>query len=308
MKTNWTAADMPSQAGRSFVITGTGGLGYECGLALARAGGDVILAGRNATKGQQAVNSIRAAVAGSTISFELLDLASLASITAFGQRMRRTRSNLDVLINNAGVMVPPRRQMTEDGFELQIGTNYLGHFALTAHLMPLLARGDEARVVNLSSIAARQGTIDFSNLNAERSYTPMPIYTQSKLACLMFAYELQRRSNAANWGITSIAAHPGVSRTDLLHNAPGRFSFNRFARSFLWFLFQPAAQGALPTLYAATAPDAQPGGYYGPHRLSETRGYPAVAKPIPQAADEQVARRLWDVSEDMTNVRFGEVL
>ena len=308
MKTNWTAADMPSQAGRSFVITGTGGLGYECGLALARAGGDVILAGRNATKGQQALNSIRAAVAGATISFELLDLASLASITAFGQRMRRTRSNLDVLINNAGVMVPPRRQMTEDGFELQIGTNYLGHFALTAHLMPLLARGDKARVVNLSSIAARQGTIDFSNLNAERSYTPMPIYTQSKLACLMFAYELQRRSNAENWGITSIAAHPGVSRTDLLHNASGRFSFNRFARSFLWFLFQPAAQGALPTLYAAAAPDAQPGGYYGPHRLSETRGYPAVAKPIPQAADEQVARRLWDVSEDMTNVRFGEAL
>lgn len=141
MKTNWTAADMPSQAGRSFVITGTGGLGYECGLALARAGGDVILAGRNATKGQQALNSIRAAVAGATISFELLDLASLASITAFGQRMRRTRSDLDVLINNAGVMVPPRRQMTEDGFELQIGTNYLGHFALTAHLLPLLARG-----------------------------------------------------------------------------------------------------------------------------------------------------------------------
>lgn len=308
MKTNWTAADMPSQAGRSFVITGTGGLGYECGLALARAGGDVILAGRNATKGQQAVNSIRAAVAGATISFELLDLASLASITAFGQRMRRTKSNLDVLINNAGVMVPPRRQMTEDGFELQIGTNYLGHFALTAHLLPLLVRGDKPRVVNLSSIAARQGKIDFSNLNAECSYTPMPIYTQSKLACLMFAYELQRRSNAANWGITSIAAHPGVSRTDLLHNAPGRFSFNRFARSFLWFLFQPAAQGALPTLYAATAPDAQPGGYYGPHRLSETRGYPAVAKPIPQAADEQVARRLWDVSEDMTNVRFGEAL
>jgi NAD(P)-dependent dehydrogenase (short-subunit alcohol dehydrogenase family) len=308
MKTNWTAADMPLQARRSFVITGTGGLGYECGLALARAGGDVILAGRNATKGQQAVNSIRAAVAGATISFELLDLASLASITAFGQRMRRTRSDLDVLINNAGVMVPPRRQMTEDGFELQIGTNYLGHFALTAHLLPLLARGDKARVVSLSSIAARQGAIDFSNLNAERSYTPMPIYTQSKLACLMFAYELQRRSNVANWGITSIAAHPGVSRTDLLHNAPGRFSFNRFARSFLWFLFQPAAQGALPTLYAATAPDAQPGGHYGPHRLSETRGYPAVAKPIPQAADEQVARRLWDVSEDMTNVRFGEAL
>jgi NAD(P)-dependent dehydrogenase (short-subunit alcohol dehydrogenase family) len=160
----------------------------------------------------------------------------------------------------------------------------------------------------LSSIAARQGAIDFSNLNAERSYRPMPIYTQSKLACLMFAYELQRRSNAANWGITSIAAHPGISRTDLLHNAPGRFSFNRFARSFLWFLFQPVAQGALPTLYAATAPDAQPGGYYGPHRLSETRGYPAVAKPIPQAADEQVARRLWDVSEDMTNVKFGEAL
>lgn len=308
MKTNWTATDIPSQAGRSFVVTGTGGLGYECGLALARAGGEVILAGRNASKGEEAVNKIRASVAGATISFEMLDLASLTSITAFGERLRRTRSRLDVLINNAGIMVPPTRQMTEDGFELQIGTNYLGHFALTAQLLPLLTRGDRSRVVSLSSVAARQGAIDFANLNAERSYTPMPIYSQSKLACLMFAYELQRRSDAANWGIASIAAHPGVSRTDLLHNAPGRRSLNGIARTFLWFLFQPAAQGALPTLYAATAPDAQPGGYYGPHRLGETRGYPVVAKPIPQAADENVARKLWNVSEDMTNVRFGEAL
>ncbi len=163
-------------------------------------------------------------------------------------------------------------------------------------------------MVTLSSVAARSGQIDFSDLQAKASYLPMPVYSQSKLACLIFAFELQRRSVAGGWGITSIAAHPGVSRTDLLHNAPGRGSVTGIVRSALWFLFQPAWQGALPTLFAATAPEAVGGGYYGPHALGETRGYPVAAKVPPQAAERHVAERLWRVSEELTAVRFEDEL
>ena len=238
--------------------------------------------------------------------FERLDLASLTSIEGFAAKLRDERGSLDLLINNAGVMVPPRRQETLDGFELQFGTNYLGHFALTARLLPLLQKADNARVVTLSSIAARDGAIDFYDLNAANSYKPLPVYSQSKLACLMFALELQRRSDAAGWGIASIAAHPGIARTDLLHNAPGRGSVYGIARSLLWFLFQPASQGALPTLFAATSPQAKGGAYYGPDRLSEARGFPAPAKIPPQALDAPAAARLWDISEALTGVHFGQ--
>lgn len=300
----WTVAQIPSQKGRVAVVTGTGGLGYEDALALARAGAEVIIAGRNPQKGAEAVAGIRAEVPSAVIAFEVLDLADLASVAAFADRVSQRHDKVHLLINNAGVMVPPTRQVTRDGFELQLGTNYLGHFALTARLLPLLRRG-KARVVTLSSVAARQGKIDFGNFSSEASYVPMVAYSQSKLACLMFAYELQRRSDAGNWGITSIAAHPGVARTDLLHNAPGRGSMIGNMRSLLWFLFQPAAQGALPTLYAATAPEAQPGAYYGPHALGETRGYPKLAKAPPQALDRPVAAGLWTRSEEMTGVRFA---
>ncbi|MCW5713463.1 MAG: SDR family oxidoreductase [Bauldia sp.] len=300
----WTASDIPPQNGRSAVITGTGGLGYEDALALARAGGEIILAGRNPGKGADAVARIQAAVPKANVRFERLDLASLASVAEFSARIRSQRTSLDLLINNAGVMVPPRRQVTEDGFELQFGTNYLGHFALTAHLLPLLRNGREARVVSLSSVAARSGRIDFGDLQAERAYKPMPVYAQSKLACLMFAFELHRRSTAGRWGVTSIAAHPGVSRTDLLHNGPGRRSASGRIRSMLWFMFQPAAQGALPTLYAATSPVAKPGAYCGPHAMSETRGYPVPSRVPPQAADAAVAARLWEVSEQLAGVTF----
>lgn len=300
----WTAADIPSQKGRVVVVTGTGGLGYEDALALARAGADVIVAGRSPVKGEEAVIAIRGEVASATVSFEQLDLASLASVSDFGARLARTRDGLDLLVNNAGVMVPPLRQATADGFELQFGTNYLGHFALTAHLMPLLRKGKNARVVMLSSVAARSGSIDFDDLQSLRNYHAMQAYSQSKLACLMFAFELQRRSEACGWGIASIAAHPGISRTELLHNAPGRRSFTGMTRSLLWFLFQPAWQGALPTLFAATSPAAKPGAYYGPDRLSETRGYPAPSKVPPQARDEAVAARLWSVSEELAGLSF----
>ena len=301
---NWTLADMPSQKGKLAIITGTGGLGYEDGLALARAGAEVVLAGRNSGKGGEAIAKIRREVPAAQIRFEPLDLASLKSVQAFTDRIKTAHDRLDILINNAGVMVPPQRQVTEDGFELQLGTNYLGHFALTVGLMPLLKSTVGSRVISLSSVAARSGQINFDDPQFVQNYVPMAAYGQSKIACLIFARELQRRSAEAGWGVTSIAAHPGVSRTDLLHNAPGRMSLQGLARTYLWFLFQPAAQGALPTLYAATSPKAEGGGYYGPDRMGEIRGYPAPSKVPPQALDADAAKRLWALSEDLTGSRF----
>jgi NAD(P)-dependent dehydrogenase (short-subunit alcohol dehydrogenase family) len=306
----WTLEDMPSQKGRTTVVTGTGGLGFEDALALARAGGDVIIAGRNPAKGAEAVRRIKEQAPNATVVFEAVDLGNLASIADFGRRLKAGRDHIDVLINNAGVMTPPTRETTTDGFELQFGTNYLGHFALTGNLLPLLIRSKAPRVVTLSSVAARSAnvTINFNDLQAEHGYKPMPVYGQSKLACLMFAFELQRRSVAAGWGVTSIAAHPGISRTDLLHNAPGRRSLQGLGRSFMWFLFQPAAQGALPTLFAATVPKALGGGYYGPHRLGETRGYPTEAQIPRQAMEKHVAHRLWEISEKLSGISFNAQL
>jgi NAD(P)-dependent dehydrogenase (short-subunit alcohol dehydrogenase family) len=302
--THWTVSDIPSQRGRTAVVTGTGGLGFQDALALARAGANVIIAGRNPSKGAAAVDQIRQSVPGANVTFGALDLASLESIESFGERLRSSRDSLDLLINNAAVMTPPKRQETCDGFELQFGTNYLGHFALTAQLLPLLRKGNKPRVVSLSSVAARSGTINFDDLQAQRSYRPMPVYSQSKLACLMFALELQRRSDAAGWGIQSIAAHPGISRTDLLPNGAGAWSVPGMARRYMWFLFQPAAQGALPTIFAATSSQAQGGVYYGPDRLGETRGYPGIAKIPAQALDTSVATRLWIESQGLTEAVF----
>lgn len=302
--TSWTASDIPSQQGRSAVVTGTGGLGFEDALALAAAGSEVILAGRDVRKGSHAVRRIREQTGSTCVRFEQLDLACLSSIANFAERIGKRQNSLELLINNAGVMTPPERLETSDGFELQLGTNLLGHVALTAWLLPLLRSGKNSRVITVSSIAAPRGAIDFADLNAERGYEPFPVYAQSKLACLMFALELQRRSEAAGWGIASMAAHPGVSRTELIHNGAGSRSIPGLIRSYLPFLFQPVARGALPTLYAATSPDARPGDYYGPNGIAELRGSPANAKIPPQALDQDVAARLWDVSLEMTGVRF----
>lgn len=301
--TKWTASEIPPQNGRLAVVTGTGGLGYEDALALAKAGATVVIAGRNGQKGSDAVAHIRVEVPGAKISFGQVDLADLKSVAAFAESLATQHGALDMLINNAGVMVPPTRQETKDGFELQFGTNYLGHFALTAHLLPMLRKAPKARVISLSSVAARAGKINFDDLQS-KDYVPMTAYSQSKIACLMFAFELQRRSDVGGWGVTSIAAHPGVSRTDLLHNGPGRFSVMGLTRSIMSFLFQPAWQGALPTLYAATSPDAEAGGYYGPDKLSETRGYPTASKVPSAALDSAVAARLWAVSQELARVSF----
>lgn len=305
-KQAWTQRRIPGQRGKTIIVTGTGGLGYEVALALSLAGGDVIIAGRDEQKGVQAVSRIKASFSHAKIEFERVDLASLASVAEFAARLAMRREKVDVLINNAGVMTPPARLTTMDGFELQFGTNYLGHFALTARLMPLLQRSALPRVVSVSSVAARAGKIDLDNLQAEHGYKPMQSYSQSKLACLMFAQELQRRSDALDWGITSVASHPGIARTDLLHNSPGRSSLQGLVRTYAWFLFQPAARGALPVLYAATDPSARAGAYYGPDGWSEMRGYPTIARMPEHASDIGVASKLWDVSQVLSNVRFDD--
>lgn len=300
----WTTGNMPALEGRNALVTGTGGLGFEIALALAAAGAEVILAGRSPDKGAAAVAAIVAKIPTARVRFGRTDLADLGSVAGFAADLVRTEARLDLLVANAGVMTPPDRRVTRDGFELQFGTNHLGHFALTAGLMPLLKRGRAARVVSVGSIAARRGRIDLDDLQSVRGYHPMTAYGQSKLACLMFALELSRRSRAAGWGVAGLAAHPGVSRTDLLLNGPGRRSVNGVLRRALWFLFQPAAQGALPILYAATDPAARDGGYYGPDRLAGTRGHPVEEAPPRPALEADVAARLWEASEALTGARF----
>jgi NAD(P)-dependent dehydrogenase (short-subunit alcohol dehydrogenase family) len=296
-------AEIPSQLGRSAVVTGaTGGLGYETALALAKAGAEVVLTGRDDRKGTSAIEKIGREAPDAKVSYEDLDLASLASVADFAQRMG-ARQSLDLLINNAGVMALPRRQTTADGFELQFGTNYRGHFALTARLMPLLRRASGPRVVNVSSLAHRTGFIDFDDLQGARVYSPWKAYGQSKLATLMFALELQRRSDAAGWNLTSNAAHPGFARTALFASGPG--GLLSLATDFAApFFGHSAADGARPILFAATSPQARPGAYYGPGGIGELRGAPAPALIMPQARDAVKAARLWDVSEKLTNTSF----
>jgi NAD(P)-dependent dehydrogenase (short-subunit alcohol dehydrogenase family) len=302
---SYSERDIPNLAGKTAVVTGaTGGLGYETARMLAEHGARVILAGRNADKGAAALSGIRAKAPKSDIAFEKVDLGSLASVAAFADRLLAAGYPIDILVNNAGVMTPPTRQTTSDGFELQFGTNYLSHFALTARLLPLLKAATAPRVVSLSSIAARQGQIDFGNLQSE-DYRPMVAYSQSKLACLMFAFELQRRSDANGWGITSTAAHPGIARTDLIVNGMGDASPAAFVRRYMSFVFAPVPQAALPSLFAATAHAAVPGGYYGPKGFQEIRGKVGVANTPNAALDTAVARRLWDISGELAGVTFS---
>ena len=303
----WTTKDIPSQNGRTVMVTGTGGIGFEDSLALARAGAQVIIAGRNHDRGNEAVSRISKLVPGATVSFEKVDLVSIRSVREFGARMRARIGGLDVLINNAAVMAPPERKITEDGFELQFHTNYLAPFLLTAELLPLLRARGNARVVSLSSIAAREGAIQFDDLQFEKNYHPMGAYSQSKLADLLFAFELQKKSLAEGWGLQSFAAHPGISRTDLIINGSGALSLSGLLRVVLGpILFQSAAQGALPTLFAATSQEAVPGTYYGPDKLAETRGFPKASVVPVRALDGETASKLWGVTEHLLKMKFGQ--
>jgi NAD(P)-dependent dehydrogenase (short-subunit alcohol dehydrogenase family) len=305
----WTTVDMSAQIGRLAVVTGaTGGLGYETALVLAVAGAEVVLAGRSESKGAHALARIRAAYPGAIARFERLDLASLASVAAFAETLLAAGRGIDLLVNNAGVMAPPERQLTVDGFELQFATNYLGHFALTARLLPLLRRIQGARVVNVSSLAASLDSIDLADLQSERAYVPFRTYGMTKLAMLMLALEFQRRSEAAGWGVDGIAAHPGYARTDIISNGPA----SRGLRGLLWRITKPvllpfsppAGPAAFPILYAATSPDARGGGFYGPSGWRELKGPPGTAKIPDRALDGAAAARLWETSERLAGVRF----
>ncbi len=291
----WTATDIPDLTGVTALVTGANsGLGFHIALELARAGAATILAGRDDARGADAIGRIRAAAPAADVDWLPLNLASLESVrTAAG----KVPAELDVLVNNAGVMMPPLKH-TSDGFELQFGVNHLGHFALTGLLLPALLARPAARVVTVSSLTHRGGAIDFDNLGAERGYNRTAAYAQSKLANTVFAFELARRTE--DTPLRSLAAHPGFAATNL-----GRDGglFNRLFFGIGMRLGQPGRLGALPMLRAATDPDAQSGEYYGPSGPGGARGYPVVSKASPQAYDADLGRRLWEASEALTGVR-----
>lgn len=297
----WSLASIPSQSGKRAIVTGANsGIGYITALELARAGAEVILACRNAAKGEAAAARINALAPGKA-RFEALDLASLASVHDFAARMKAAHGALDILVNNAGIMALPRRQETADGLEMQLAVNFLGHFKLTLLLLPMLMKAHHARVVQLSSLAHRQGFLHFHDLQYTHDYRPWKAYEQSKLAMLMFALELQRRSDAGGWGITSVAAHPGIARTELIANGPGKQSFMALMlRLGAPFITQSAEAGALPILLAATAPDVRPAGYYGPTGFLEFRGPPGLVIPSHQALTPATAEKLWETAEALT--------
>ena len=312
---DWTVADIPSQAGRRALITGANsGIGYYAALELARKGAHVLLGCRNQSKGDAALTRILAEVPGASAEVALLDLASLESIQSFAAAEMALGVPLDLLINNAGVMAPKRRQETADGFEIQFGTNVLGHFALTALLLPALERAAKVgtqrpRVVTIASIAHKQGRINFGDLQSTKRYSPMGAYRQSKLADLMIAFKLDRRLRAAGppaSGLMSVAAHPGVANTNLFQS--GEYmaierAVRRGISAAVGALLNSEADGAVPTLFAATAPDVEDGGYYGPQGFLEMRGGDVgPAKIAPQALDQRAAAQLWSECEIFTGI------
>jgi NAD(P)-dependent dehydrogenase (short-subunit alcohol dehydrogenase family) len=294
----WTFDDIPDQSGRKVIVTGANsGIGFETAKALAARGAEVVLACRSAPRGQEAVDRILKELPNASVRLEELDLSDLEDVKAFAARFVEGNDRLDLLILNAGVMVPPESK-TKQGFELQLGVNHLGHFALAGALLPLLQRTQGSRVVVVSSTAAFRGAIDFDDLNFdERGYAPWQAYGQSKLANQLFARELQRRLRAAGSSVLVTAAHPGWTMTDLQRTSAVASFLNPFVG-------MKPAQGALPTLRAATDPMATDADYYGPDGLLQMRGYPVRIEMAKQARDAGVARRLWEVSEELTNVRY----
>jgi NAD(P)-dependent dehydrogenase (short-subunit alcohol dehydrogenase family) len=303
MSEKWTTADIPDQKGRVAVVTGANsGLGLAAAGALAKAGAAVVLACRNPEKGEAALGSIRAESPNAAIELESLDLASLDSVRSFAERFGRAHDGLDLLINNAGVMAPPRHQ-TADGFELQLGTNHLGHFALTGLLLGALEGREDARVVTVSSTAHKFGRIRFDDLQGERRYFRWSAYGQSKLANVLFMGELERRLRSAGSNVKSLAAHPGYSATNLQSAAPPLVDRAVMAVTNR-LLAQSAGMGVLPELYAATRPNLDGGLFIGPDGFEEQRGYPKVVRPVKAGRDEAVAARLWAVSEELTGVSY----
>jgi len=303
MAQHWTPADLPSLTGRTALVTGANsGIGWHTALELARHGAEVTLGVRTPERGETAAARLRDEVPAAQVRVEPLDLASLASVRELADRWD---GPLDLLVNNAGLMAPPRYQETGDGFELQFGTNHLGHFALTGRLLPALLAARAARVVTVSSLAHQQGKATVLEANKGGGYNPSTTYGNSKLANLLFAFELQRRAALAGVPVTSTAAHPGVASTNLVASEQGLGAIpgvRQLSPLFTRLFFQPARRGAEPTLFAATAAD--PGSYTGPRWLRESRGPVGPARVGPLARDEVLAGKLWQVSEDLTGVRY----
>jgi NAD(P)-dependent dehydrogenase (short-subunit alcohol dehydrogenase family) len=296
----WTAADVPDQTGRVAIVTGSNtGLGYETALVLANRGARVVLAVRDTDKGKAAAARIVGASPRADVAVQPLDLGSLQSIRTSAEEIKAAYPRIDLLINNAGVMYPSPRQATKDGFELQFGTNHLGHFALTGLLLENLLPVDGSRVVTVSSVGHRIiAKIHFDDLQWERSYNRVAAYGQAKLANLMFTYELQRKLGGHNEPTVAVAAHPGLSDTELMRHVPS------VLRPVIGLAAQNPTMGALPTLRAATDPGVLGGHYYGPDGIGESSGHPKVVQSSKQSHDQDIQGRLWTVSEELTGVSY----
>jgi NAD(P)-dependent dehydrogenase (short-subunit alcohol dehydrogenase family) len=301
MSQKWTSADVGDQSGRIAIVTGANsGLGYDTAAVLAGKGAHVVLAVRNLDKGSEAVDRIKAASPNAVVGLQQLDLSSLDSVRTAGDELRAAHPRIDLLINNAGVMYVPTRETTKDGFEMQFGTNHLGHFALTGLLLDNMLSVDGSRVVTVSSVGHRiMARIHFDDPQLTRKYNRIEAYGQSKLANLLFTYDLQRRLKLKGAPTAALAAHPGFADTELMRYLPD------FIPSFMWkSVTQPADKGALPTLRAATDPNANSGQYYGPDGIGEVKGNPKVVASSAQSHDEDLQRRLWTLSEELTGVTY----
>ncbi len=303
---------LPDLTGRRAVVTGASdGIGLGIAGRLAGAGAELVLPVRNADKGERAAERLRSEHPGAKVTTHPMDLSSLASVADFGELMRAQGAPVHLLVNNAGVMTPPERRTTADGFELQLGTNHLGHVALTAHLLPLLVAG-RARVTSQTSVVARSGAIQWDDLDGEQDYDAMQLYRQSKIAVGLFGLEIDRVSRREGWGITSTIAHPGVAPTSLLAARPemGRPSDTREVRLIRWLSRRGVLAGTvdsagLPCLVAATSPTSDGGQFYGPQGIGGTSGRPGLQKLWKPLDDAEAARRLWTWSEEAAGVTFA---
>ena len=299
----WDTEQIGGLKGKEVIVTGgSSGIGLEAAKVLAVKGAAVTLAVRNVAKAKRTIEKFRSENPDAAMTVMHLDLADLISIKDFADQYRSIHDHLHILINNAGVMIPPYRK-TKDGFESQFGTNHLGHFALTAHLIPLVLATPLSRIIITSSLAARNGKIHFDNLNGSRGYNPMEFYRQSKLANLLFAIELQHRLGRAGTSTISVACHPGISVSNILSRGSGKEA-NQLLKKMMRIVAQPAHKGALPTLYAATNPDLKGGEYIGPDGPGNRRGNPVQTSDATKLFKTEIAVRLWEVSEDLTGVKY----
>lgn len=299
----WPGAQVPDLSGQTIIVTGANsGIGYYAAMEFAKAGADIVLACRSAERGGKALAGINAAAPGRA-RLELLDLADLTSIQAFATKLKAGGGKIDILLNNAGVMAPPTRQTTAQGFELQLGVNFLGHFLLTALLLEQMVNAPAPRIIQVSSIAHRQGRMAWEDLQSQHHYKAWNAYRQSKLAMLIFAQELARRSIQGGWGVVSLAAHPGIAATELVANGPGRNSLiAQLQKLGAPFIQQPGDAGAWPLILAGIDPGPTQGMYYGPQGFKECRGRPGPGKIEPKAMDADAGQRLWNIAEQLTGV------